>query len=158
LPPPAPTPIPVQSSPPLSLPAPASEVAPTAPTPAPPIVTAPPPPATPAFPATATSVEQTVQASTAPQPTNPGLGLPIGGIACGVAGLASVGTAIYYYNRARTLSDRVSTRRHPRPLTIRLAGTPRPCSGCSTASEPECSQPALCSTCSVGRLPTRVTS
>jgi tetratricopeptide (TPR) repeat protein len=110
---PAPTSTPPQTSPPAPLPTPAPEVAPTAPTPAPPIVTAPPPPATPAFPATATSVEQTAQASTAPQPTNPGFGLRIGGIACGAAGLASVGTAIYYYTRARTLSDRVSNSQTP---------------------------------------------
>ncbi|HJX66365.1 MAG TPA: tetratricopeptide repeat protein [Polyangia bacterium] len=111
LPLPAPTPIPAQATPPAPLPAP--ELAPLTPTPATPVVTAPPPPATPVLPATATSVEQTAQASTAPQPTNPGLGLRIGGIACGVAGLASVGTAIYYYTRARSLSDRVTNSQTP---------------------------------------------
>jgi tetratricopeptide (TPR) repeat protein len=111
LPPPAPTPIPAQATPLALLPAP--ELAPLTPTPATSVVTAPPPPATPALPATATSAEQTVQASAAPQPNNSGLGLRVAGIACGVAGLASVGTAIYYYTRARTLSDRVSNSQTP---------------------------------------------
>ena len=111
LPLPAPTPIPAQATPPAPLPAP--ELAPLTPTPATPVVTAPPPPATPVLPATATSVEQTAQASTVPQPTNPGLGLRIGGIACGAAGLVSVGTAIYYYTRARSLSDRVTNSQTP---------------------------------------------
>ena len=110
---PAPIPTPAQTSPSTPLRGPAPEVAPHAPTPAPPIVTAPPPSATPALPATATSVEQTAQVSTAPQPTNSGLGLRVAGIACGAVGLASVGTAIYYYTRARTLSDRVSNSQTP---------------------------------------------
>ena len=58
-------------------------------------------------------MEQTAQASAAPQPANPGRGLRIAGIACGVLGVASVGTAIYYYARARTLSDRVSSSQTP---------------------------------------------
>jgi hypothetical protein len=113
VPPPAPTPTPAQALPPAPLPTPAPEVVPPVPTPATPVVTAPPPPATPVLPATATSVEQTAQASAAPQPANPGRGLRIAGIACGVLGVASVGTAIYYYARARTLSDRVSSSQTP---------------------------------------------
>jgi hypothetical protein len=37
-----------------------------------------------------------------------GRGLRIAGVGCGVAGLASIGTAIYFYTRARSLSDSVS--------------------------------------------------
>jgi hypothetical protein len=40
--------------------------------------------------------------------TTTGSGLRIAGIACGALGLASIGTAIYYYTRATSLSDKVT--------------------------------------------------
>jgi tetratricopeptide (TPR) repeat protein len=47
-------------------------------------------------------------AEEAPTRTN-GSGLRIAGIACGAVGLASIGAAIYFYTRASSLSDKVST-------------------------------------------------
>ena len=40
--------------------------------------------------------------------TTKGSGLRIAGITCGALGLASIGTAIYYYTRATSLSDKVT--------------------------------------------------
>jgi hypothetical protein len=40
---------------------------------------------------------------------NPGRGLRIAGIACGVIGLASVGAGIYFYTQARYYSDKVTS-------------------------------------------------
>jgi hypothetical protein len=40
--------------------------------------------------------------------TTKGSGLRIAGIACGAVGVASIGTAIYYYTRATSLSDKVT--------------------------------------------------
>jgi tetratricopeptide (TPR) repeat protein len=63
--------------------------------------------------ATPTSVEQSSPVSAVPQMSSSGGGLRVAGIACGAAGLASVGVAIYYYARARSLSDRVTTAQNP---------------------------------------------
>lgn len=41
-------------------------------------------------------------------PLNPGSGLRIAGITCGAIGVASIGTAIYYYTQAKSYSDKVS--------------------------------------------------
>jgi len=97
----------------------------------------------------ATSVEQAVPVSATPAAS--GRGLRIAGIACGAAGLASVGIAIYYYTRARSLSDSVTSSPNPKALTIKRAGMLRPCSGCSTASGPGRWSRALCCIGSVGR-------
>ena len=40
--------------------------------------------------------------------TTKGSGLRIAGITCGALGLASIGTAVYYYTRATSLSDKVT--------------------------------------------------
>jgi tetratricopeptide (TPR) repeat protein len=60
----------------------------------------------------AASVEQAVPVSTTPGGNE--RGLRIAGIACGAAGLASVGIAIYYYTRARSLSDSVTKSQTPK--------------------------------------------
>jgi hypothetical protein len=54
------------------------------------------------------TVPQADVASGAAPVANPGRGLRIAGIACGVLGLAAVGTGIYYYTQARSYSDKVS--------------------------------------------------
>jgi tetratricopeptide (TPR) repeat protein len=84
---------------------PAPEVVPPAPPPAPAAVAA-----TPTAPAA--SVEQAVPAKTTSEGN--GRGLRIAGIACGAAGLASVGIGIYYYTRARSLSDSVTNSQYPK--------------------------------------------
>ena len=66
------------------------------------------PPATPALPPAAAAVEEAAPVSAAAQPSHPGRGLRIAGIACGAAGLASIGIAIYYYTQARSFSDKVN--------------------------------------------------
>jgi len=48
-----------------------------------------------------------VEPLTGPAPTT-GKGLRIAGITCGAIGLASIGTAIYFYARATSMSDKVS--------------------------------------------------
>jgi hypothetical protein len=53
-----------------------------------------------------------------PAATNPGRGLRIAGIAFGAIGVASVGTAIYYYTRAKSLSDKVSGQTVPNPSDL----------------------------------------
>ena len=78
---PAPAPIPVPA------PAPAPEIAPLAP---------------------AASVAEVTQPAAAPATTSSGQGLRVAGIVCAAAGLASIGTAIYFYTRAVSLSDKVS--------------------------------------------------
>jgi tetratricopeptide (TPR) repeat protein len=87
-----------------------------APAPAPEVVPPAPPPATAAVAvaptAPAASVEQAVPVNTTPEGS--GRGLRIAGIACGAAGLASVGIGIYYYTRARSLSDRVTNSQNPK--------------------------------------------
>lgn len=46
---------------------------------------------------------------------NAGRGLRIAGVTCGVVGAASVATAIYFYTRARSYSDKVSDQDVPNP-------------------------------------------
>jgi tetratricopeptide (TPR) repeat protein len=60
-------------------------------------------------------VEQRTPIDTVVQARNPGRGLRIAGVVCGLAGLASVGTGIYYYTRARSYSDKVSSTPNPNP-------------------------------------------
>jgi tetratricopeptide (TPR) repeat protein len=81
---------------------------PPAPIPNPPPPAPSPPPAAEGAPAAAASVESVAQVSAAPQSGNSGRGLRIAGIACGAAGLASIGIAIYYYTQARSFSDKVN--------------------------------------------------
>jgi tetratricopeptide (TPR) repeat protein len=102
---PAPAPAPPPAPPPAPAPAPTSEVAQPVPTPPLPAVVAPPPPAV-EIPPAAVSVEQASPVSAAPSVS--GRGLRIAGITCGVAGLVSMGIAVYYYTRARSLSDSVT--------------------------------------------------
>jgi hypothetical protein len=64
------------------------------------------PPAPPAWQSAAPS--ESVVAAVAPPPAAPGRGLRVAGIACGVVGLASIGTGIYFYSRASHYSDKVS--------------------------------------------------
>jgi len=52
------------------------------------------------------------------QAQNTGLGLRIAGIACGVVGLGSIATAIYFYTRARSLSDKISKQDVPDPSDV----------------------------------------
>ena len=71
------------------------------------------PPAAPSLPPAAASPappapEQIAVASATQPAANPGRGLRIAGIACGVVGVASVGTAIYFYTQAKSYSDKVS--------------------------------------------------
>jgi len=81
---------------PMQVPAPAPVVV------APPVVVPPP-------------VEQVAVASAVPEVAHPGRGLRIAGIACGVVGLASVGTAVYFYTQAKSYSDKVSGQTVPNP-------------------------------------------
>src|ERR1017187_7162597 len=76
-------------------------------TPAPAPVTPPPaaaPPMPPA-PVTAPAVAAVETVPSSPDSPTAGHGMRIAGIACGAVGLASVGTAIYFYTRATSLSD-----------------------------------------------------
>ncbi len=77
-------------------------VAPSPPQDATPSPASPPPP-----PEEAKLVEEPAP-SVASSEANPGSGLRVAGIACAAGGLASVGTAIYFYTRARSYSDKVS--------------------------------------------------
>ena len=52
--------------------------------------------------------ESVVSARPQASGTTKGSGLRIAGIACGALGLASIGTAVYYYTRATSLSDKVT--------------------------------------------------
>jgi len=133
---PAPIPTPAQTSPSTPLRGPAPEVAPHAPTPAPPIVTAPPPSATPAL------QPQRPRWNKPPRSAQPH-SRPTRGLGCvwqespaaQLAWLPSEPQSTTTPER-EPFQTGLATRRHPRPLTIRLAGTPRLCSGCSTPSEP----------------------
>jgi hypothetical protein len=71
----------------------------------PPTDSSPPPlaPSPPSVPAASTTVAS----------NDTGKGLRMAGVAVVVAGIASVGTAIYYYTRARDMSDKVSTSAQP---------------------------------------------
>jgi hypothetical protein len=88
-----------------------TEAAPPAPA-APLAVPSPPPGAV--SPATPVS-EQVAVSTTSPPAANPGRGLRVAGIACGVLGVASVGTAIYFYAQAKSYSDKVSGQTIPNP-------------------------------------------
>jgi len=64
-----------------------------------------PPPPAPAVPDTSGQL-----VANPPQPpASPGRTLRIAGIACGVAGVGSIATGIYFYTRARSFSDKVSS-------------------------------------------------
>ena len=82
----------------------APALSPPTPVPSPP----PPAPSAEGVPPAAASLEPVAQVSAAPQLSHPGRGLRIAGIACGAAGLASIGVAVYYYVRASSLSDTVT--------------------------------------------------
>jgi tetratricopeptide (TPR) repeat protein len=71
------------------------------------------PPAATAFPTVPASVEQASPVGAVPETSSSGRGLRFAGIGCGAVGLTSIGVAIYYYTRARTLSDRVSNAQNP---------------------------------------------
>ena len=47
--------------------------------------------------------------------TSAGHGMRVAGVACGAVGLASIGTGVYFYTRAVSLSDKVSTSDTPSP-------------------------------------------
>jgi hypothetical protein len=61
-----------------------------------------------AQPSPPTAQESVVSAGPQASGTTKGSGLRIAGIACGALGLASIGTAVYYYTRATSLSDKVT--------------------------------------------------
>jgi tetratricopeptide (TPR) repeat protein len=74
-----------------------------------PVVVASPPPLprrTPVF------VKRPAPVNPAPEASHPGRSLRIAGIVTGAVGVASIGTAIYFYSRARTYSDIVSNYRN----------------------------------------------
>jgi tetratricopeptide (TPR) repeat protein len=71
-----------------------------------PVNPSPPPPGPPA----AVLADQT--ASVHSLPSHPGRGLRIGGIAAGAAGLGSIAVGMYYYSRAKSLSDQVTRSAH----------------------------------------------
>jgi tetratricopeptide (TPR) repeat protein len=85
----------------------------TAPEPAPAVPLAPAPvapaPTTASLVGPAGSVGNVAQPAPAPATTSSGHGLRVAGVVCGAAGLASIATAIYFYSRAASLSDRLST-------------------------------------------------
>lgn len=113
----APAPVAQPSEPPPAAPAVAQAPAPAA-APAPATVPAPEPAPAPvpvpalapesAPPTPAVSVVEPAQPAASPQPPSSGHGLRFAGIVCGAAGLASIGTAVYFYTRAASLSDRIS--------------------------------------------------
>jgi tetratricopeptide (TPR) repeat protein len=110
----APAPVAKPSEPPPAAPAAAVAPAPTpapvsGPAPAPVPVPAPAPAPESAPPTTAVSVVEPAQPAASFQPPSSGYGLRFAGIVCGAAGLASIGTAVYFYTRAASLSDRVSS-------------------------------------------------
>jgi tetratricopeptide (TPR) repeat protein len=79
----------------------------SAPAPAPvPLPAVPAPPV--AEPAPAAPMVEATRPIPASETKSPGRGLRVAGIAFGAAGLASIGTAIYFYTRAVSLSDKVS--------------------------------------------------
>lgn len=63
----------------------------------------------------APAVEPAAQVNApASEASNRGRGLRIAGIASGAVGLASIGTAVYFYTQARSLSDKYSKSRNPK--------------------------------------------
>jgi hypothetical protein len=87
-------------------PAPKAEAAPAAAAPV--VAKAAPSPAPTVLPPAVNAPEQIAVASSTPPAANPGHGLRVAGIVCGALGVASVGTAIYYYTQAKSYSDKVS--------------------------------------------------
>ena len=61
-----------------------------------------------AQPSLPTAQESVVSGGQQSSGTTKGSGLRIAGITCGALGLASIGTAVYYYTRATSLSDKVT--------------------------------------------------
>ena len=68
-----------------------------------------------------TAQESVVSTGQQASGTTKGSGLRIAGITCGAVGLASIGTAVYYYTRATSLSDKV-TGANPASLSDYQAG------------------------------------
>jgi len=90
--------------------APPATIAPApAPVAPPPAVAPPMPPA----PVTAPAVAAVETVLSSPDSPTAGHGLRIAGIACDAVGLASIGTAIYFYTRAPSLSDTITTSNSP---------------------------------------------
>jgi tetratricopeptide (TPR) repeat protein len=103
LPPPTPEP-----QPPIS-PSPGAPVpSPPALQPTEPNLVAPLPPGAQQQPSLPTAQESVVSGGQQSSGTTKGSGLRIAGITCGALGLASIGTAVYYYTRATSLSDKVT--------------------------------------------------
>ena len=103
--------LPLRASPaPVAAPAPPAEIAHHAPPPSVPAAAEPATPAPYAAPtiAPAASVAEAAPPIPALDTTSSGHGLRVAGIVCGAAGLASIGTAVYFYTRAVSLSDRIS--------------------------------------------------
>jgi len=91
----------------VPVPAPAPVSAPS-PAPAPPPEPAPAPVSAPSPAPAPPPVPEIAQSAPAPETTSPGRDLRVAGIVCGAAGLASIATAVYFYTRAVSLSDKVS--------------------------------------------------
>jgi hypothetical protein len=91
-----------------------------------PVPVAPPPavalPAPPA-PVPAPAVAAVVTAPSSLTSPTAGHGMRIAGIACGAIGLASIGTAIYFYTRATSLSDTITTSNSPSASDYRSGKT-----------------------------------
>ena len=77
----------------------------------PPVAMAPAPslPPTPIAPVAASPAPAPAAETVAPAQTTAGQGMRFAGIACGAVGLASIGTAIYFYTRATSLSDKITS-------------------------------------------------
>jgi tetratricopeptide (TPR) repeat protein len=104
--------LPPRASPaPVAAPAPPAEIAQPAPPPSVPAAAEPATPAPYAAPtvAPAASVAEAAPPIPALDTTSSGHGLRVAGIVCAAAGLASIGTAVYFYTRAVSLSDKVSS-------------------------------------------------
>ncbi len=81
-----------------------------APAPAP---VAPPPTVAPPIPPAPVTAPAVAAVPSSPASSTAGHGMRIAGIACGAVGLASVGTAIYFYTRATSLSDTITKSNSP---------------------------------------------
>jgi tetratricopeptide (TPR) repeat protein len=81
-------------------------------TPAPVVVELPTPPAPPLPRRTPVFVKRAAPVIPATEASHPGRSLRIAGIVTGAVGVASIGTAIYFYSRARAYSDIVSNYRN----------------------------------------------
>jgi len=64
----------------------------------------------------AASVAETAAPGPMIETASPGHGLRVAGVACAALGLASIGTAVYFYTRALSLSDKVNNSDAPSPL------------------------------------------